>query len=103
MRIADDVKIPPSLKGIQPQIVAAFPIIESVFLSFGKESILTSGTEGQHMAGSLHPKGLAADWRIHHVPQAMHAQLIEKLQKALGKEFQVILELDHAHVEFDPK
>lgn len=103
MRIADDIKILPSIKGIQPEMVAAFPIIESVFQSFSRESILTSGVEGVHKPGSLHPKGLATDWRIWHVPAALQAELVAKLKKNLGKEFQVILETDHIHCEYDPK
>lgn len=103
MRIAEDVKIPPSFKGIQPEMTGAFPIIENVFQSFGVEAILTSGTEGQHMPGSLHPKGFATDWRSRHVPDRFRPDLVEMLKEKLGKEFQVILEKDHIHIEFDPK
>lgn len=105
MRIADDVKIPVSLIGIRPEMSAAFPIIESVFVAMGYEAILTSGTEGVHKQGSLHPKGLATDWRSRHVREDLKQLLLAKLQKALQKQFQVFLEKDpeHFHIEFDPK
>lgn len=105
MKIADDVKIPVSLIGIQPEMSAAFPMIESVFVGMGYEAILTSGTEGEHKIGSLHPKGLATDWRSRHIREDLKQVVLVRLQKALQKQFQVLLEKnpEHFHIEFDPK
>lgn len=103
MRIADDVEVPVSLQGIQPEMVAAFPIIDATYMRLGYEAILTSGTEGEHGTGSLHPKGLATDWRTRHMRQDLKPQLVKWLKQNLGREYDVILEKDHLHVEFDPK
>lgn len=99
------MKIPVSLIGIRPEMSAAFPIIESVFVGMGSEAILTSGTEGEHKAGSLHPGGLATDWRSRHIREDLKQVVLVRLQKALQKQFQVLLEKnpEHFHIEFDPK
>jgi hypothetical protein len=104
MRIADDVKIPVSLVGIRPEMSAAFPMIDSAYEKMGYEAILTSGTEGKHKVGSLHLKGLATDWRIRHVRVDLIPILVERIKKNLGgkqSRYDVVLEKDHLHVEFD--
>lgn len=63
---------------------------------------LTSAVEGTHSPGSHHYKGYALDLRTHGLsvePQDAR----QMLQEALGGDFQVILEEDHLHVEFDPQ
>lgn len=105
MRIADDLAVAPSLDGIQPEMAAVFPIIDGTYEKIGYEAILTSGTEGVHGPNSLHPKGLATDWRTRHMREDLRLTLVTRLQKNLGKEFQVILETKppHIHIEFDRK
>jgi len=68
---------------------------------------LTSGTDGQHSAKSLHypsnsPSGKcrAVDLRIWNVPSAHEAA--DKLRKRLTNDYDVVLESTHIHVEFDP-
>lgn len=106
MKIADDQKVHPSLKGMQPEMVGAFPIIDKTFEAMGYEAILTSGTEGEHGPGSLHPKGLATDWRTKHMRDDLKPILVRRLKQNFGgerSEYDVVLEDDHLHVEHDPK
>jgi len=106
MKIADDLKVHPSLKGMKPEMTGAFSIIDKTFESFGYEAILTSGTEGVHSPNSLHPKGLATDWRTKHMRIDLLQTLASRLKKNLGgdhSEYDVVLESDHVHIEFDPK
>lgn len=106
MRIADDQKIPVSLKGIQPEMSSVFPVIDSTYAQMGYEAILTSGTDGVHGPGSLHPKGLATDWRTRHMRENLLPILVSSLKQNLGgdrREYDVVLEDDHLHIEFDEK
>ena len=70
--------------------------MEKVFI--GVEDIyITSVREATHGAGSLHPCGDAFDMRK---PKAIS---IHEIRNVLGKNFDVVEESDHIHVEFDEK
>jgi len=97
MRYKPGVKI----QGIQPEIVATFPVIESAFSP--KEAIITSGRDGKHSPGSLHYSGNAVDLRIRHLVEGESGKILLLLQTWLTDEFDVVLEEDHIHVEFQPK
>lgn len=60
------MKIKPGveLRGIQPQMAIAALIAQEVYIEEASELMITSGVEGQHMATSLHYKGLALDLRM---------------------------------------
>ena len=65
--------------------------------------VITSGTEGQHKSGSLHYKGHAADIRTRNFPNpGAIRSFMAALKLELGEDYQLILESDHLHVEFDP-
>lgn len=106
MQIKDGV----DLRGIRPEMTAAFPVIKTVFNYFGAPAILTCGVEGEHMEGSLHPKGFATDWRVWHVPLTrynthvdLYNMIVTMLKRALGDQYDVVLEgTPHIHIEFDP-
>lgn len=80
----------------------AVPIIFEVYRDFGHSPVITSGTDGRHRADSLHYSGNALDLRIRHIPPEDRVALTASLASSLGEEFDVILEADHIHVEFDP-
>lgn len=80
----------------------AMPIIFQIYTDFGVTPVITSGMDGKHMPGSLHFGGLAFDFRTRHVGAAELPQLVAQITEALGDEFDVVLESDHLHVEFDP-
>lgn len=97
------MKIKPGvdLRGLQPQMAVAAMIAEGVWAMHGKtELTITSGAEGKHMTNSLHYKGLAIDIRL---PSADPAAAVLALRANLGAQFDVVLEVDHIHLEFDPK
>jgi len=88
-----------SLAGLQlvmrPAMMAAGVIWEKQGVS---ELVITSGTEGSHGANSYHPYGLALDLRLPPDPQAA----VDELRTSLGISFDVVLEGNHVHVEYDP-
>ena len=51
------------------------------------------------MNGSLHYQGKAFDLRTWHVIE----EVAKQLRTYLGKDYDVIVEKDHIHVEYDPK
>ncbi len=67
------------------------------------DSMITSGTDGQHMNGSLHYEGLAVDIRTLSATPEMRLAAFNSIKLALGENFDVILEKDHIHIEYDPK
>lgn len=97
------MKIKPGvdLRGIQPEMAIAAVIAERVYAAQGAELMITSGVEGKHMAGSLHYKGMALDLRL--PPAAKIPATVLALRGSLAEQFDVVLEVDHIHVEFDPK
>lgn len=98
-----------SLAGITPEMAVGLFICDGVYerLNFehneDHEMTVTSIKDGKHMEGSRHYSGNAADLRIWNIPQPLHSTLTKKLKEALGLDFDVVLESDHIHVEFDPK
>lgn len=80
------------------------PIIDRLSLEiFGREAIVTSGNDGQHMPGSLHYKGLAMDLRTRDQTHAKITAFATRLQMEIGDDYDVVVEKDHIHVEYDPK
>ena len=70
--------------------------------------VVTSGNDGTHMKWSKHYEDKALDFRTGHTwdPPLMtdaeaHA-VRDELKGLLGMGFDVVLEKDHLHVEYDP-
>ena len=91
-----------SLENVQWQMFKAAIIAEAIYKKYGAECVITSANDGKHKDGSLHYEGKALDlrtWNLHGREMQVHAEL----QKALGDEYDVVLESDHIHVEHDPE
>jgi hypothetical protein len=93
------------LRGLQPELIPAMIIASEVYRELGFDFVLTSVTDSQevHMKNSLHPKGYAMDVRTRNVPTEKHQALATELATRIGPQYDVVLESDHIHVEFDPK
>jgi hypothetical protein len=65
---------------------------------------ITAALDGVHSAGSLHPCGYAEDLRTRYFSKeqvkAIASGLVHNL-KAISIYYQVIVEKDHIHVEYD--
>ncbi len=93
-----------SINGIKPEMVMGINIAHSYFLSRGiREMVVTSVMDGKHGPGSLHYVGYAADLRTWAIESDNLAEFTQGLAEELGEEFDVVLEKDHIHVEFQPK
>lgn len=91
------------IRAMQPPVVLAISIAAGVYEYFSQESMtVTSLCEGHHKRGSAHYSGRAFDLRIWGLENDIE-NIVKSLKHDLGDEFDVILESDHIHVEYDPK
>jgi len=80
-------------------------LIDNIFERNGYgEAVISSTYEGDHGANSLHYADLAIDLRRPKKRITITLKDLEKdLKESLGKDFDVILEGNHFHIEYDPK
>lgn len=78
-------------------------LVVQAFDEIDRDMIITSLNDGQHMAGSLHYEGKAADLRIWNLAPNDPKVVERRIAILVGPEFDVILEKDHIHIEYDPK
>lgn len=100
MLLKTDVKT----EGVQLPIMYALGVFEALYYKEGYELTVTSLLDGKHSDNSLHYKGLAADLRIDGVPSNKILEVCNDARALLYKlGFDVVIEVDHIHVEYDPK
>ncbi len=66
---------------------------------------ITSANDSRHLDNSFHYKNQAFDIRIYNIIGDVHYEAkrwAERLQQALGSDYDVVYEPDHIHVEYDP-
>lgn len=88
---------------LQPQIVLGLIAIYSIFERHGYDVTITSISDGNHSLNSLHYVGSAVDLRIKSVGTSDVELLVSDIRRSLGANYDVVLEVDHIHVEYDPK
>ena len=89
---------------IHPNIGHAIDHARAVWEETGYQVlIVTSVNDGTHGKGSLHPLGCALDIRKWNLREEHRPKVVSLLVKRLGKEYDVILESTHIHVEWQPK
>lgn len=103
--MAMELKTGVSLNGLDPIVyMYGIPVIDAIHrVIVGRDAIITAGTDGQHMTGSLHYRGRALDLRTHDIAPAKRLELRDALSRGLGPGWDVVLESTHLHVEYDPK
>ena len=86
------------LHGVRPETVVAMMVVSSLL---GDRFVVTSAIEGKHSRKSKHYTGCAFDVRTHNLDNPLSTR--NALAGLLGSDFDVILESDHIHIEWDPK
>lgn len=80
----------------------AVTAIAAVCREFSIELVITGGIEW-HSPPSLHVTGAALDIRTRDLRPGKKEIFADLVAKRLGDGFDVVLEADHLHVEYDPK
>lgn len=97
------IKAGVNVTGIKPEIVLAVIMAQAIYARHGAGLVITSALDGKHSRGSLHYSGNAIDLRTRHVSRDDAETIADELRAALGAQYDVVLEKDHIHVEFQPK
>lgn len=93
-----------NVSGLRSEILLAYFIACSIYEKYPKsECVITEGTGGKHGVGSLHYVGLAIDIRTWYLTDGEKLEIVKKLKEKLGSQYDVVLEKDHIHIEFQPK
>ena len=99
-----DIKKGVNMNGIQLVMRKVLVAAEKIWNGYGVTLVITSCVDGTHSAGSLHYYGLAVDLRSRSFDSTDLARTAaRRLQRALGDDYDVVIEKTHIHVEYDPK
>lgn len=78
------------------QMRRAVGVLSTIYGSAGLDLFITSVQEGNHSAGSLHYDGQAIDIRKQTIT-------LQSIKTNLGPGYDCIEEVDHFHIEWDPR
>lgn len=95
----DGVKV----DGVKKETIELMLLLNGYFVAHvGKEFVITSCTDGKHMKGSKHYSGYAIDIRTRHLSVYEINNLLAWFKSHHDKEYDIVVENDHIHVEYDP-
>ena len=89
--------------GIKPEMLVVLAVATDVFHEYGQDCVVTACTDGKHGPGSLHAFGYALDLRTRSFTAEKVNAIAQVLAQRLNTEYDVVIESDHIHVEFDPR
>lgn len=89
--------------GMRPELLLGMIVALSVYQKYEYDFVITSLLDSKHSRGSLHYSGAAVDLRTRHMKQEHKRLIANEINEALGPDYDVILEKDHIHMEFQPK
>lgn len=88
--------------GVKAPILKAMGVVEEIMADYGDVTV-TSLLDGKHSEKSLHYVGLAMDLRTRHMTAEDVEGCARRLRLALGKDYDVVVEPSHLHLEHDPR
>lgn len=88
---------------MKPQLVPALITCQAFFINLGKELVITSISDGKHKEGSKHYTGEAFDIRTFHLAPYELQDCLKYLRSRLDNQYDIVLEVDHIHIEYDEK
>ena len=96
-----------NILGLEPVMFSALKTIElccKIANGDSYEITITSARDGSHMKNSLHYVGFAIDIRSRDMSNVTDsAKWIDKFLNINGQCFDIVIENDHIHIEFDKK
>ena len=87
---------------VSPKLPYMWGQVSLLSEEYGFDTVVTSVRDGTHMEGSKHYTGEASDFRIWWFTDKLLRDFARELQRRLGKEWDVVIESSHLHVEYDP-
>ena len=97
MKMKAGVVLWPLREEMRPALIVA----GKVYKKYGRELLITSGLEGNHSDGSLHPYGYAIDTRIWYWRKKTQKKVADEIREELPFPFDVVLEKNNIHIEYD--
>lgn len=89
------------VSGVHAMSIAAL-VVNEVCIEFGVDCVVTCGVEQHTHPPSLHPIGHALDFRTRDLPASSKGLFAAAVKERLAEGFDVVLESDHMHVEYQP-
>lgn len=99
------IKSSVQLRYLKPQMIIALIVATEIYRNYQLNLVITSGDDSDkvHMANSKHNTGLALDFRTRDMNQTVKNSIVANLRACLNSEYDIVLEKDHIHIEYDPK
>lgn len=91
------------INGIKPEMVTAILAAYSFCSDVSKDCVITSALDSKHSKTSLHYVGYALDFRTRDMNKSEQEMFKISMLGTLSDEFDVVLEGNHLHCEFQPK
>ena len=88
--------------GIRAELVFALCVAGGVYAEYEAACVITSLNDSNHSHTSLHYAGAAADLRTRHLSMDANI-LVRKIDMRLGRDYDVLFEGDHIHIEWQPR
>ena len=99
------IKSGASIQGLDILMRPVLIEASAIWGNHGHELVITSGNENvAHGSGSLHPYGLALDFRTRYFTTEEKSKVFIALTgklRMISINYDVVLEKDHMHVEYD--
>jgi len=89
------------VQGVQPELILGLLVVNEIFSKNQLDCTITCISDSKHSNGSLHYVGFAADIGL--PPAHLTNVMLEAIKLNLGQDFDVVIEKDHIHIEFQPK
>ena len=91
------------VNGIKSEMVVAMLAAYSFCQDISKDCVRTSALDSKHSKTSLHYIGYALDFRTRDMNKSEQEMFRISMLGTLSDEYDVVLEGNHLHVEFQPK
>lgn len=89
------------IRGLHPAMRRALKAADAIWSAYGQELVVTSGLDGEHSRWSWHNYGCAVDLRTRYFSAGEVASIAQDMREALGRDYDVVIEPTHMHVEYD--
>lgn len=91
------------LSCLKVQILLALVIASEIYKEHKHELVITSACDSEHKKASLHYVGFAVDLRTYFFKDREDEKVRDEIKEKLGEQYDVVLEKDHIHIEYQPK